>query len=60
MPFIPLDKGLGKAVMELHEVGGKVLIGLIILHILGALKHYLVDKDNVLQRMIPVLPRRAA
>lgn len=60
MPFVPLDKGLGKAVMELHEIGGKVLIGLIILHVLGALKHYLLDKDNVLQRMIPFLPRRAA
>lgn len=60
LPFVPLDKGLGKAVMSLHEIGGKVLIGLILLHVAGALKHYLLDKDNVLQRMIPFLPRRAA
>ena len=60
LPFVPLDKGLAKNVMELHEIGGKMLIGLIILHVLGALKHYLLDKDNVLQRMIPFLPRRPA
>lgn len=58
LPFVPLDGGLAKTVKGLHEIGGKALIGLIILHVLGALKHYLVDKDNVLQRMVPFLSRR--
>jgi cytochrome b561 len=30
-----------------------MLIGLITLHILGALKHAVVDKDKILQRMLP-------
>lgn len=60
LPFIPRDKALGDAIKEFHEIGGKVLIGLIVLHVLGALKHYLVDRDNVLQRMVPFLPRRTA
>ena len=31
---------------------------LIALHVLGALKHQFVDRDNVLHRMIPLIPRR--
>jgi cytochrome b561 len=59
-PGVPLDKALAKSVIGLHEIAGKTLIGLIVLHIAGGLKEYFVDKDNVLQRMLPFLPRRAA
>ncbi len=59
MPFIPASRDLAGEVMEVHEIAGKILIGLVILHVLGGLKHYLIDKDNVLQRMLPFLPRRA-
>jgi cytochrome b561 len=31
---------------------------LIALHVAGALKHQFFDRDNVLHRMIPVIPRR--
>jgi cytochrome b561 len=41
---------------EVHHLLAKVLIyGLIPLHILGALKHQFLDKDNELGRMIPFL-----
>lgn len=60
LPFIPHDRALARNVMEIHEVAGKAMIGVIALHIAGALKHYVVDRDNVLQRMLPFLPRRAA
>lgn len=43
-----------------HKLAAKVIIyGLIPLHVLGALKHQFLDKDNELARMIPFLPRRS-
>jgi cytochrome b561 len=44
--------------MDVHELAAKLLIALVILHILGALKHQFVDRNNVLHRMIPLIPRR--
>jgi cytochrome b561 len=59
-PFVTENKALGRGLMELHEYAGKFLIGLIGLHVLAALKHYLVNRDGVLQRMAPFLPSQAA
>ena len=39
-------------------MGAKLLYVLLALHILGALKHHFVDRDNVLHRMLPFIPRR--
>lgn len=36
----------------IHEFGGLIFIGVIGLHMLGALKHHIVDQDNTLFRMI--------
>lgn len=36
---------------EAHEAIGALLLILIILHIVGALKHKLIDKDNTMERM---------
>ncbi len=36
-----------------HDLLTKVAIGLLILHVLGALKHQFIDKDNLLKRMSP-------
>jgi cytochrome b561 len=60
LPLVPLDKGLAHDLIEIHEVAGLTLVALVVLHILAALKHYFVDKDNVLQRMLPFLARRPA
>lgn len=38
---------------QLHLIFAWVLLGFIVFHILGALKHYFYDKDQVLQRMLP-------
>lgn len=37
---------------ELHEFGANLLILAIGLHIAGALKHHIIDKDNTLKRML--------
>jgi len=55
---LPLDRALAGRFMDAHEAGVKVLYVLLALHILAALKHQFVDRDNVLHRMIPLIPRR--
>lgn len=55
---LPLDKGLARDLMEAHEAGVKVLYVLLALHVGAALKHQFIDRDNVLHRMLPFIPRR--
>ena len=38
-------------VEEVHEISGKLFIPLLLLHILGTLKHAFIDRDNIAQRM---------
>lgn len=59
-PLLPIgpDRDLAGAFMDMHRNGVKLLYVLIALHVGGALKHQFLDKDNVLRRMIPVLPKR--
>jgi len=46
------DEGLKAVLHEVHEIGGKVLFVLAIVHALAALKHWLWDRDGVLGRML--------
>ncbi|AQR62214.1 cytochrome b [Brevundimonas sp. LM2] len=59
-PLLPLPQSreLAGTFMDMHELGVKVLYVLLALHVLAALKHHFVDRDNVLHRMIPFIPRR--
>jgi len=59
-PALPIGGGRETAgdLMDLHELAAKGLYVLIALHVAGALKHHFVDRDNVLHRMIPWIPRR--
>ncbi len=43
---------------ELHEVLAIGIVGLLVLHVGGALKHHFIDKDNVLARMLPWVRQR--
>jgi cytochrome b561 len=38
---------------NIHSLGSNLMIALVALHVLAALKHQFVDKDNLLGRMIP-------
>lgn len=38
---------------EAHELLGNAMILLLIAHVLAALKHHFIDRDNVLTRMLP-------
>jgi len=59
-PALPIGGGRDTArdLMDLHETAAKGLYVLIFLHVAGALKHHFIDRDNVLHRMIPLIPRR--
>jgi cytochrome b561 len=51
------DKALGDALQLLHQMLAFTLGALVITHLTAALKHYFVDRDEVLGRMIPFLNR---
>lgn len=53
IPYLPVqgNKAAGEAAYNGHELAGKVMIGVILLHIAGALKHQFFDKQPILSRM---------
>lgn len=53
---LPFIKGLDNNDMrefyaEIHELLGVIILAIIVLHIIGALKHKFIDKDDTLKRM---------
>lgn len=50
-PGIPVDKALAETMSSVHEILAWIIIGLVTLHILAALKHHFIHRDNVLRRM---------
>ncbi len=59
-PLLPIGGGreAAGAFMDAHRTAVKAMYVLIALHVVGALKHHFIDRDNVLHRMIPLIPRR--
>jgi cytochrome b561 len=58
--LIGKNKELGDTLKALHETLAFTMLALVALHALAALKHHLLDRDDVLHRMLPVVrPRRA-
>ena len=47
------DKELFETLKEVHETLNFILLGLVILHVLAALKHHFVDRDASLRRILP-------
>ena len=52
-PGISVNKSLAEFMVDSHKMIAWILIGFIMLHVAGALKHHFIDKDNVLKRMLP-------
>lgn len=59
-PLLPIGGGREayRSIIDIHGIVVKGLYVLIALHVVGALKHQFIDRDNVLHRMIPWIPRR--
>ncbi|GLQ21902.1 cytochrome b [Algimonas porphyrae] len=55
LPGLAQSEALEARFKALHEIGAKLFIGLIVLHVGAALKHQFIDRDGVLRRMLPIL-----
>lgn len=55
VPFLPVPRGFASAgpAHFVHVNLGFLMLGLVVLHILAALKHHLIDGDDVVARMLP-------
>ena len=51
--FVSTDKALAELIKPLHQVSAFALAALVVLHVGAALKHHWIDKDGLLQRMLP-------
>lgn len=49
---VAISAGLSDAASFVHGITGKILIAAILLHIVGAFKHHLIDRDTTLARMV--------
>ena len=50
--MIALNGPVAGVAHEIHHLSGYILIAGVVLHLLGAFKHQLVDKDGTLRRML--------
>ncbi len=53
LPFVPKNHALADLMAALHYLLQWVLIGVLGLHVAGALKHHVIDRDATLRRMLP-------
>lgn len=53
LPFVPRDPALATLFATWHLVFVWLLAGALALHVTGALKHHLIDRDATLRRMLP-------
>lgn len=53
LPLVPKSAALAELTASLHWLFMLVLVASLALHIAGALKHHVVDKDSTLRRMLP-------
>jgi cytochrome b561 len=55
IPGLPVaaNRGLGHEILEVHGTLGQIMLYLIVLHVLGALKHHFYDRNGELYRMLP-------
>ena len=57
--FVPVDKILSELIKPWHGNLAQGLAVLVALHVAGALKHQLIDRDGLLSRMWPFPIRKA-
>lgn len=51
LPLVPKSEAVSGIFASLHWIWSKIMVGSILLHIAGALKHQFIDKDATLGRM---------
>lgn len=56
LPLVPKSPALAMTMAQVHHVFAFLLIGSVVLHVAGAVKHAVIDRDGVLGRMTRGLP----
>ena len=56
--LVSKNKALFNQLKDIHETLNFSLLGIVIIHIVAALKHHFIDLDTSLSRMLPWLNRR--
>ncbi len=51
LPLVSKDESVSELFASLHWIWSKIMVAAVLLHIAGALKHQIVDKDATLRRM---------
>ncbi|MEZ5958290.1 MAG: cytochrome b [Hyphomonadaceae bacterium] len=51
-PFAERNQGVHELAELLHAIGRWTMVGALALHVLGALKHAIIDRDSVMKRML--------
>lgn len=59
LPFVPKSESFASLMGGLHFTFMLVLVATIAAHVGGALKHFFIDKDQTLQRMLPAMRSNA-
>ena len=58
--LVDKNVALGRSLRSLHMLLNFSMAGIVFVHVAAALKHHLIDRDNVLARMLPGLKTRSA
>ena len=58
-PKLPVDRATGEIAHDAHVILALSTVGLVLLHVAGALKHHFLDRDFVLARMLPLVRPKA-
>ncbi|TNH38369.1 cytochrome b/b6 domain-containing protein [Paracoccus haeundaensis] len=56
LPLVPKSPALAMVMAQVHHVFAFLLIGSVVLHVAGAIKHAVIDRDGVLGRMTRGVP----
>jgi cytochrome b561 len=56
-PKLPVDGASAERASKFHDLGPWIFWTLLALHVAGALKHQLLDRDGTLWRMLPIVGR---
>ncbi|VDC31799.1 cytochrome b/b6 domain-containing protein [Pseudogemmobacter humi] len=59
LPFVPKSESLAEAAATAHGLFTKLLLASLVLHVVGALKHVFIDRDETLARMTRGTPSQA-
>jgi len=59
-PHTPLGERARGVFHDIHAPLGFLMLLLVVLHVLGALKHHVLDRDDILARMLPFLRKNRA